>query len=62
MLLLQEFDFDIQHRPGRQHAVADYLENGADAMEGDDNFPDGAILHIAANNHEHNLTPPDNKW
>ena len=25
MLLLQEFDFDIQHQPGVQHAVADYL-------------------------------------
>ena len=25
MLLLQEFDFDIQHRLGVQHAVVDYL-------------------------------------
>ena len=25
MLLLQEFDFQIHHRPGVQHAVADYL-------------------------------------
>ena len=25
MLLLQEFDFEIQHRPGVQHAIADYL-------------------------------------
>ena len=25
MLLLQEFDFQIQHRPGVQHVVADYL-------------------------------------
>ena len=25
MLLLQEFDFDIHHRPGVQHVVADYL-------------------------------------
>ena len=24
-LLLQEFEFDIFHRPGVQHAVADYL-------------------------------------
>ena len=49
MLLLQEFEFDIQHRPGTQHAVMDYLsriENGADAVDGDDDFPDGAILHI----------------
>ena len=43
MRLLQEFDFEIQHRPGTQHAVADYLsriENGDKAIEGDDNFPD----------------------
>ena len=25
MLLLQEFEFDIQHRLGTQHAIADYL-------------------------------------
>ena len=53
MLLLQEFDFNIQHRPGTQHAIADYLnriENGADAVDSDDDFPDGAILHIEAEN------------
>ena len=53
MLLLQEFDFDIQHRLGTQHTVADYLsriENGADAVHGDDDSPDGAILHIEAEN------------
>ena len=52
MLLLPEFDFDIQHRPGTQHVVADYLsgiENGADAIDGDNDFPDGATLHIATN-------------
>ena len=50
MLLLQDFEFDIQHRPGTQHAVADYLsrlENEAYAVNGDDDFPEGAILHIA---------------
>ena len=25
MLRLQEFDFQIHHRPGVQHAIADYL-------------------------------------
>ena len=25
MLLLQEFEFEIQHRQGTQHVVADYL-------------------------------------
>ena len=51
MLLLQEFVFDIQHRPRTQHTVADYLsriENGVDAVDGDGDFPDGAILHIEA--------------
>mgnify|MGYP007109629059 CR=1 FL=1 len=59
MLLLQKFDFDIQHRPDTQHAVADYLsriENGADVEEGDDDFPDGVILHITTNDREHNPT------
>ena len=49
MLLLQEFDFEIQHRPGTQHAVADYLsriEIGDNAIEGDDDFPGSEILHI----------------
>ena len=41
---MQEFDFDIQHRPGTQHVVADYLiriENGADAVDGDDDLLTG---------------------
>ena len=45
MLLLQDFEFDIQHRPGTQHALADYLsglENEADAVNGDDDFLDKA--------------------
>ena len=62
---MQEFDFDIQHRPGTHHAVADYLskiENGADAVEGDDDLPDGAILHIDTNDPEHHRAPPEDKW
>ena len=65
ILLLQEFDFDIQHRPDTQHAVADYLsgiENGADAMEGDDDFLDGAILHCSTNDLDHHRTLPQDKW
>ena len=44
MLLLQEFEFDIQNRIGTQHVVVDYLskiENEADAVDGDDDFHDG---------------------
>ena len=65
MLLLQEFEFDIQHRPGTQHAVADYLsrlENGANAVNGDDDFPDGAILHIEAEEPERKHTSHEDKW
>ena len=49
MLLLQEFEFKIQHRPGTQHAVADYpswIDNGDDAVAGHDDFRDVEILHI----------------
>ena len=41
MLLLQEFEFEIQHRPGAQYMVADYLRR----IENDD-FPDNGILRI----------------
>ena len=36
-LLLQEFEFDILHRPGVQHAIADYLSH---LYSGEDDFPD----------------------
>ena len=65
MLLLQEFDFDIQHCPGTHHAVADYLsqiENGDKAIHGYYNFPDRVILHIATSDIECNPTPPEDKW
>ena len=47
MLLLQEFEFEIQHRPDTQHAIVDYLshiENGEEASGHDDDFPDSGIL------------------
>ena len=43
MLLLQGFDFQIQHRPGVQHAIADYLsrlESGEPADTTYDDLPD----------------------
>mgnify|MGYP007132928434 CR=1 FL=1 len=43
MLLLQEFEFKIQYRPGTPHAVADYpshIENGEEATGCDDYFLD----------------------
>ena len=65
MLLFQEFEFDIHHRPGTQHAVVDYLsrlENGVDAVKDDDDFPDGAILHIAAQDPKGGYTSHEDKW
>ena len=62
---MQEFEFDIQHWPGKQHAVADYLsriENRADAVDDDNDFPDGAILHIEAEDPEKTHTPHEDRW
>mgnify|MGYP006982084761 FL=1 len=45
-LLLQEFEFDIFHRPGVQHAVADYLSRLESGEAGDgvrDEFPDAEL-------------------
>ena len=50
-MLLQEFKFEIQHLPGTQHTVVDYLsriENGEEAIEGNDDFPDSGILRNSA--------------
>ena len=49
MLLLQEFDFDIQHRPGVQHAIADYLsrlESGEPAEREYDELPDANLFGL----------------
>ena len=48
-LLLQEFEFDIFHRPGVQHAVADYLSRLKSDEAGDgvwDEFPDAKLFRI----------------
>ena len=47
-----------------QHAFADYLsriENGADAVEGNDDFLNGAIRHMEENNPEHHSALPEDK-
>mgnify|MGYP000748243292 CR=1 FL=1 len=64
MLLLQEFDFDIQHRLGTQHVIADYLsriEIGADTVDDDKDFPDGEIIHNEAENPEQSHAPHEDK-
>jgi hypothetical protein len=51
LLLMEEFDVDIVHRPGRRHGNVDgliraYKEVG-DVLE-DDDFPDATIMSINA--------------
>ena len=49
MLLLQEFDFQIQHRPEVQHAIADYLsrlESGEPAETTYDDLPDASLFNL----------------
>ena len=48
-----------------QHAVTDYLsriENGDKEIDGDDDFLDGAILHISPRDPESRPTPSEDKW
>ena len=48
-LLLQEFEFDIYHRPGVQHAVADYLSRLESDEVGDgvrDEFPNAELFRL----------------
>ena len=47
--LLQEFEFDILHRPGAQHAIADYLshlESGEEGLGVHDDFPDAQVFQV----------------
>ena len=49
MLLLQEFDFQIYHRPGVQHAVTDYLsrlELGEPADSTYDDLPNADLFSL----------------
>ena len=52
-LLLQEFEFDIIHRPGVQHVVADdlsRLESGEPGSGVRDDFPNAQLFRVEANN------------
>ena len=49
MLLLQEFDFEVIHRLGAQHAVADYLSRldiGEIMIGIDDELPDASLFFV----------------
>ena len=62
MLLLQEFDFTIQHRSGTKHAVADFLsrvDNGDNVGRDDEDFPCADILRIATRASQVEMNFPD---
>ena len=64
MLLLEEFEFTIQHRSGTQQAVVDYLsilDNGNNTITRDDDFPDADILQVAAITTQDKKSFPD-QW
>ena len=49
MLLLQEYEFEIQHRLGTHHAIVDYvsrISKGNEAIAGHNDFSDAEILRI----------------
>ena len=59
MLLLQEFDFQIHHRPGVQHTVANYLsrlELGEPADSTYDDLPDANLFSLTTT-----TTPDENE-
>jgi len=49
MLLLQEYDFEIIHKPSRQHVMANHLSRvtiGQSAIRVKDQFPDTNLFMV----------------
>ena len=64
-LLLQEFKFDIFHRPGVPHAVADYLSRLESDEVGDrvrDEFPDTESFKITTEPPTDSIVAEEDKW
>ena len=64
-MLLQEFEFDIFHRPGVQHAVADYLsrlESGEVGNGVQDEFPDTELFRITTEPATDATVADEDKW
>ena len=64
-LLLQEFEFDIFHRPSAQHAVADYLSRLESGEVGDgvrDKFPDAELFRITTEPATDATVAEEDKW
>ena len=64
-LLLQEFEFDIYHRPRAQHAVADYLsrlESGEPRDGVRDEFPDVELFKVTTELTTNSTVTEEDKW
>ena len=64
-LLLQEFEFDIYHRPRVQHVVADYLSRLESIKSGDevrDEFPDAKLFKVTAEVMVDRTVSREDKW
>ena len=64
-LLLQEFKFNIFHRPGVQHAVSDYLSRLESDEEGDgvrDEFPEAELFRITTEPTTYSTVVEEDKW
>jgi len=60
MLLLQEYDFEIVHKPGRQHVVADHLSrisNGEAAIGIPDSFSDASLFMVQVTSQQDEIFP-----
>ena len=63
--LLQELEFDIYHRPGVLHAVADYLSRLESGEAGDgvrDEFPDAELFRITTEPTTDSTVSEEEKW
>ena len=64
-LLSQEFEFKIFHRPGIQHAVADYLSrlDSGETRDGvPDEFPDEELFRVTTKKATDGTVAEDDKW
>ena len=64
-LLLQEFEFEIYHQPGVQHALADYLSWLEFGEEGDGaryNFPVAELFKVATETVLDETKASDDTW
>ena len=64
-LLLQEFEFDIFHRLGVQHAVADYVSRLKSGETGDgvrDEFPNAELFRITTEQATDSTISEEDKW